>query len=183
MKFIFTLALIGGVFCFTSSFAQDVQKNKTGSEIDSKLPKYQVTGHELKDIATYNYAVVDYYADRYEFPVQKLEQPNLSPEEKNSLIRQWNKENPDQAVRLKINTIEDYQKIVFENQLYNYPPKPVFVDTGDARQDELNHKMALKAWSEAHPDYPKYMDTGDPEKDKNAFRLAKLEFYDKYLKN
>ncbi len=131
------------------------------------------------DIKTLNYCI-----DSLGFPV--IDNNVSITESKQKFYRElkiWFSSHKGYEAVLNINNYEQYVKIQKLLKIDKYPPKPVFVNTGNKKQDEINFKKAMKEWSENHPDYPQYVDTGNPKEDKERLRKAHLAFYDKYIKN
>ena len=143
---------------------------------------------------------VTYQFYLYNYAVKELNFPNIdsyNDETVNTLYRQatkdWYSNNPEYNGMFNVlrkkdldNLKERYQKrlkqISSDDYVFDYPPKPKFVDTGNPRQDKINYKRRIKQWMENHPAYPQYIDTGDPKNDKETLRKARVAFYDKYIK-
>ena len=180
MKALPLLSVVLGVFFFSSLTAQ-VQTLEQNSE-EKEFPTYTETNNPQADRLNYQAKLTVYFSENYAYPIQQLEGETLTASQKTKLIKHWNKDNIDISEVLNIKTYQEYKDFRYASKVLNYPAIPSAVSTGDLSQDEADNKAALKEWMGDHPDYPKYIDMGNPEQDKKTFRLAKLAFYDKYIK-
>ncbi len=136
-----------------------------------------------KDYET-DFKTLRYCIDSLSFP--EIDYKNEKANAKKNFerdIKNWYNSHPGFESVLKISDYDQYKEIFKIESIKNYPPKPQFVDTGNPQQDEISYKNIIKKWTENHPDYPKYIDTGNFTEDKKRLRLARLAFYDKYIKN
>ena len=162
------LAMLG-FFMFSNLIAQTEPAKEQAIATSNKEVKYPIyinTGNSSFDNLTFRKAVLNY-------ALRNLAYPTLDEAKRaKRIIEHWNKENPNVAYDLNIYNYDEYKAFLLEI----YPPIPEKVNTGDARADELTNKSNLKFWMEHHPDYPPYSD------DMEALRVARLAFYDKYIK-
>jgi len=128
--------------------------------------------------------LLNYFVKNNLYPINIIEDNDISDSEKNRAIEQWNKDNFSISKELNINSYKEYIELKekFNSKIYTYPPKPKFVDTGNPSADELNFKASIKIWSENHPAYPQRIDTGNQTEDDKVLRKAYLDFYQTYIK-
>lgn len=150
-------------------------------------PQIYEMGNPVYEFYMYNYAVknlgfpnIDNYSDEEIIREYRQDTKNWykNNHEYNGIFQVLRKEDLDNLIARYLKEFLSYKEILIKK----YPPKPVFIDTGNPVQDEINYKNKLKEWSENHPDYPKYIDTGQPCADKERLRKARVAFYDKYIK-
>jgi len=173
MRQLLLLLTIFGLFT-SGLFAQaeDADTQLLVSNTTSSYPKYIDTGNNNYDRLIFRKAVLKFAEKHRDYPiVENATNPNRE-------IESWNKENPAIAEDLVIYSYDDYKLFmeIANNPVLNYAPIPKKVNTGDLQADELKNKANLTYWMEHHPEYPPYSD------DMEALRIARLAFYDKYIK-